>query len=369
MADTINCPQCLAANDPAELACESCGAQLAQAGDFNEAEFAAGYDFVEESAESAFDATTDASVEPDDSELADPDDPSALDTDSLAADGGMPLAGEVSSLDEQTASEGEGFSIIDEEDVQPNQEELESLRTTQQGLGEHTSITELAEPEEEQEAFPAELAQILNPPAGEHAPIEALPLPGNYQDPASVEVFYNGTSLETLAIDDACTVLGKPSDDAADAPSIEYELEPISVEEDFPFEADELVEPEPAFDLEALDDSEAQEDTPATAELSASTFERLEEPRDAEPAAFEDGPGPDEGALIDLGVYGDPTLYAQRHGYIFRQHKNYTLYVLSDMGTQLNDELLQLGTQRQLNDGDVIILGGQVALKFRLPAA
>lgn len=71
---------------------------------------------------------------------------------------------------------------------------------------------------------------------------------------------------------------------------------------------------------------------------------------------------------IDLSGFDPDGHISRKHAYIYRQHKNYTLYVVSNTGTQLNNELLGLGERRTLSDGDVIILAGKLAMKFELPA-
>ncbi|MBA2663391.1 MAG: FHA domain-containing protein [Bradymonadaceae bacterium] len=72
---------------------------------------------------------------------------------------------------------------------------------------------------------------------------------------------------------------------------------------------------------------------------------------------------------IDLSGFDPDGQVSRKHAYIYRQHKNYTLYVISNTGTQLNSELLGLGDRRTLNDGDVIVLAGKLAMKFQLPEA
>ena len=117
------------------------------------------------------------------------------------------------------------------------------------------------------------------------------------------------------------------------------------------FEAEDEVEGEFAdFEGEASEASEAE-----LGELS-----EISEASEVEDAG--------EPVLVDLGQYADARAFADNHSYIFRQNKNYTLYVTSDAGTQLNDEMLDLGEHRELEDGDVIVLGGQLAMKFNLPA-
>lgn len=71
---------------------------------------------------------------------------------------------------------------------------------------------------------------------------------------------------------------------------------------------------------------------------------------------------------IDVSEFDAAGQISRKHAYIYRQHKNYTLYVISNTGTQLNNELLELGQRRPLKDGDVIILAGKLAMKFHIPA-
>jgi len=70
---------------------------------------------------------------------------------------------------------------------------------------------------------------------------------------------------------------------------------------------------------------------------------------------------------IDLGPYLDDADVWNRHAELFRHNKNYTLCVTADGTTQLNDDLLELGEHRRLEDGDVVVLGGEVGLEFHLP--
>lgn len=70
---------------------------------------------------------------------------------------------------------------------------------------------------------------------------------------------------------------------------------------------------------------------------------------------------------IDLSEYDGEGSVSRKHAYIFRQNKHYTLYVTSNTGTQINQDLLSLGDRRELSDGDVIILAGKLAMKFQIP--
>ena len=71
---------------------------------------------------------------------------------------------------------------------------------------------------------------------------------------------------------------------------------------------------------------------------------------------------------FDLTDFDDAGQVSRKHAYVYRQNRNYQLYVLSNAGTQLNAEMLSLGDRRALKSGDVIVLAGKYALKFELPA-
>jgi hypothetical protein len=72
---------------------------------------------------------------------------------------------------------------------------------------------------------------------------------------------------------------------------------------------------------------------------------------------------------IDLGVYLDSDAVWGRHAALYRHNKNYTLYAISDGATQINDEVLELGEHRRLEDGDIVVIGGELGLEFNLPEA
>lgn len=72
---------------------------------------------------------------------------------------------------------------------------------------------------------------------------------------------------------------------------------------------------------------------------------------------------------LDLTDVDPESHVSRKHAYVYRQNKNYTLYAVSNAGTQLNSELLDLGDRRPLADGDVIVLAGRIAIKFELPGA
>ena len=75
-------------------------------------------------------------------------------------------------------------------------------------------------------------------------------------------------------------------------------------------------------------------------------------------------------ALIENGkvnllrdyVFDPEAVISRKHAYVYRQNKNYTLYVVSNAGTQVNSDLLDIGDRRKLSDGDVIVLAGKMAI-------
>lgn len=71
---------------------------------------------------------------------------------------------------------------------------------------------------------------------------------------------------------------------------------------------------------------------------------------------------------MDLTDWDETSHVSRKHVYIYRQNRNYQLYVVSNSGTQLNAELLNLGDRRALKGGDVIVLAGKFAMKFEVPA-
>lgn len=72
---------------------------------------------------------------------------------------------------------------------------------------------------------------------------------------------------------------------------------------------------------------------------------------------------------LDLTELDTDAHVSRKHAYIYRQNKNYTLYAVSNAGTQLNRDLLDLGDRRALTHGDVIVIAGKIAMKFELPNA
>lgn len=187
-----------------------------------------------------------------------------------------------------------------------------------------------------------------------------------------------------------------------DLPEAEFELDdeaPADDEVEVDEPADEML-PE---DADVAGDEE-EEDLPESVAGTSEQFQQLFKPRPR--ASGEASPLPEPGALaepailtvyanrepvltygidtdetligrrdpvsdaypdVDLSEIDEASVVSRKHAYIFRQNKNYTLYVVSNAGTQLNSDLLELGERRKLSDGDIIVLAGAIAIKFELP--
>ena len=75
------------------------------------------------------------------------------------------------------------------------------------------------------------------------------------------------------------------------------------------------------------------------------------------------GAGDDQEAdRLDLSAWNDDDALWAEHGVIYAHGDDRTLVVTSDSKTQRNGELLELGTSRSLQDGDRIIVAGDIGL-------
>jgi hypothetical protein len=274
------------------------------------------------------------------------------------------------------------FNEFDEFDAQGDAQAGQEFVDEEEFVGEETSeeLQAFSEVDEEPPP-PPELEAILNPQQVDRTPIDPLPTPGPYAEMATLTVFRGGDELGEVAIDFNCTVLGldQPDDTSdaavpADGEVDDAAFEDEELDDETAFEDDQAEEV--PYELEAIDDEsegsfeldESQDTDEDVDNLDAMADSEANE----EPAAAATGEDPDdleEGPVVDLSQFGDATCFARRHGYLFRHNKHYTLYVLSDLGTQINDEVVELGEYRELADGDVVVLGGEVALKFNKPAA
>jgi hypothetical protein len=303
-------------------------------------------------------------------------------------------------FEEEFAGDAELDDDFDEFEAEQGDDFDEDLGELAEDASDEVDDDEFAEFEEESgfeeglqepsEQEPPELAVILNPQRDGAEDLADLPSPGPYAEPATLTLFADRQHLDDLAVSANVLTLGLPEtnredtgeeldetmdevDSFDDPGTVELEDELIEEVEDEPLDDEDLYDEdiqlqgggEPAgFEAEAPEDVEdefAEFEDESPDEQAEAQFD-TEEDIDAEDLAAA------EPVLVDLSQYADADAFADLHSYIFRQNKNYTLYVTSDAGTQLNDELLDLGEHRTLEDGDVIVLGGRLAMRFNMPA-
>ena len=69
---------------------------------------------------------------------------------------------------------------------------------------------------------------------------------------------------------------------------------------------------------------------------------------------------------LDLTEFDAEGTTSRKHAYIYRMGGTYYLYPVSNAGTQLNSEMVDMGQRKKLKDGDVIILAATLAMKFHI---
>lgn len=69
---------------------------------------------------------------------------------------------------------------------------------------------------------------------------------------------------------------------------------------------------------------------------------------------------------LDLTPWDEQAQISRKHAYVLREGGRFFVRPLSSAGTQLNRHILDLGHKTELEDGDVIILGGALAMKFHV---
>lgn len=71
---------------------------------------------------------------------------------------------------------------------------------------------------------------------------------------------------------------------------------------------------------------------------------------------------------LDVTPYDTELAISRKHCYLYREGNEYYIYPISNSGTQVNQEMIDIGTKRRLREGDVIILSGRLAIRFiRIP--
>ncbi len=69
---------------------------------------------------------------------------------------------------------------------------------------------------------------------------------------------------------------------------------------------------------------------------------------------------------LDVTEFDKDGRTSRKHVYIYRNNRDYFLYPISNGGTQLGQEIVEMGQRKQLKDGDVIILAASLAMKFHI---
>lgn len=67
---------------------------------------------------------------------------------------------------------------------------------------------------------------------------------------------------------------------------------------------------------------------------------------------------------LDVTPYDTELAISRKHCYLYRENNDYYIYPISNSGTQVNQEMIDIGTKRRLKEGDVLILSGRLAIRF-----
>ncbi len=67
---------------------------------------------------------------------------------------------------------------------------------------------------------------------------------------------------------------------------------------------------------------------------------------------------------LDLTPFDPDLAISRKHTYVYREQGAYFIYPISNSGTQVNQEMVDIGTKKLLKEGDVLILSGRLAIRF-----
>lgn len=71
---------------------------------------------------------------------------------------------------------------------------------------------------------------------------------------------------------------------------------------------------------------------------------------------------------LDVTPFDTELAISRKHCFLYREKDEYFIYSISNSGTQVNQEMIEIGTKKHLKEGDVIILSGRLAIRFaRMP--
>jgi len=67
---------------------------------------------------------------------------------------------------------------------------------------------------------------------------------------------------------------------------------------------------------------------------------------------------------IDLTPFDPELAISRKHAYLYREGDAYYIYPISNSGTQVNQEMVDIGVKKRLKENDVLILSGRLAIRF-----
>lgn len=67
---------------------------------------------------------------------------------------------------------------------------------------------------------------------------------------------------------------------------------------------------------------------------------------------------------LDVTPYDPELAISRKHAYLYREEDAHYIYPISNSGTQVNQEMVDIGAKKRLKEGDVVILSGRLAIRF-----
>lgn len=202
-----------------------------------------------------------------------------------------------------------------------------------------------------------ELDSVRHPDEPASVDVEPLPSIGPAAEPAYVELWHRGERRDTLTLAFDQLVIGRAS----------VEDEDDETEASSPGAPPAAPPAEPAGDVA---DESPVDDAEEIEEFEAADTDTEQAPVETESEESTQDDGQPEGGVrvapdIDLSDYGIEEDVWHNHLALHRRNQHHYVHVLADATIQLNDEPLDLGDARELEDGDVIVASEETALVFR----
>ena len=257
-------------------------------------------------------------------------------------------------------------ATLDEVAVEPIDDEFDDAdeATADDADGEVAPAETDEAPPEDDGVDPGPQIEVQRSTERRTTDVEPLPEPGEYATAPTVTIYRAQSAVDAVDIDSERTVFGsrRPAT-STDEPEPSADVDDIS-DDDVESVDDAAVEE--ALEIEPIDDEDIASAPPE--DEAAQEVPTEAAPVDDDGAESTEAPeaSPNQPEYIELP---DDLPIAAEHIAIYRQNKNYTLYALSDEPTQVNDQLVALGERVKLRDGDVIVVGEEIALGFDLDAA